>query len=204
MIPMTSGTDNGVDTAGGSSAQGVGPAPGLASVPHQQQPWPPAHSLINIPPPTPQRIPPLKPNHDIPLPSIATSLHIAQSSSLPGPSIFDGRGGGFTPVEVQPQTPAALPPPPVQQQGPLYQDPGQVPPMLLSSRNTLLNKLQNSTRLTPTFSRYTVSSHSSSSRLCSLPTMGCVTPGLRNPRCTTHVTIINSSLSTTTAYATSI
>jgi hypothetical protein len=59
------------------------------------------------------------------------ALHMAQSSSLPGPSVFDGRGGGLVPFKVQqPQPPAAaplLPPPPVQQQQqqgpPSYQDP---------------------------------------------------------------------------------
>ena len=82
-------------------------------VPQQQQ-QPPStrlHTATVAPlPPTPQRIPPPKLDQDIPLPSSAASiaLHMAQSSLLPGPSVFDGRGGGLMPFDVQSQTPATF------------------------------------------------------------------------------------------------
>ena len=48
------------------------------------------------------------------------SMHVAQSSSLPGPSVFDGWGGGLVPFDTLSQTTLPLPSPPVQQQGLLY------------------------------------------------------------------------------------
>ncbi|KAF8970630.1 velvet factor-domain-containing protein [Flammula alnicola] len=103
---------NSVDLGG--STPGVGPAPGLAPVPQQQQPWPPVASMNPIIPPPP------KAGQE---PPANVGMH-PPPGALPGPSVFDGRGGGFISFDAPIPQPQAIPQgPPLQ-----YRDPSQPPP----------------------------------------------------------------------------